>query len=302
MPFSPSSLQLALAKYAYVEPEDDEDEPEYPEPCQPLPSAYAPTFGARLLLATVVLLHALLWLMQHWSVDVLAFVKFRPAGLAEATHAKVSPIKHQGKRSMVPLARTRDGDVSFVFQKHKYLCRGGEATFNKVTCPADRPLRDYLAGRGLASTEVQARTALYGPNKFVIQLPTFKDLYIEGLLSPFTTFQFFCILLWCLDEYWQYSVFTLFMMLMFEGTVVMSRRKNIQTLSGMNNAPAAVPALRDGAWRDVGADELVPGDLVSITRGKGGEVPIPCDCLLLRGSAVVNEATLTGAELAFLLT
>jgi len=38
-------------------------------------------------------------------------------------------------------------------------------------------------------------------------------------------------------RYWQYSLFTLFMMLVFEGTVVMSRRKNLQTLRGMNNAP-----------------------------------------------------------------
>ena len=123
--------------------------------------------------------------------------------------------------------------------------------------------------------------------------------------------QFFCILLWCLDDYWQYSVFTLFMMLVFEGTVVMSRRKNIQTLSGMNNETRNIKArfgsfsdgiefilcpqvFRDKTWASINAEDLVPGDIISVVRTSAVDEVVPCDCLLLRGSAIVNEATLTG--------
>lgn len=77
----------------------------------------------------------------------------------------------------------------------------------------------------------------------------------------------------------------------------MARRKNLQTLRGMNNAPRNLPVLRDGAWQTMSAESLLPGDIVSITRGPGvqaGDDVVPCDCLLIKGAAVVNEATLTG--------
>lgn len=43
----------------------------------------------------------------------------------------------------------------------------------------------------------------FGKNKFEISLPAFMDLYKQQLVSPFTVFQLFCVILWCLDSYWQ---------------------------------------------------------------------------------------------------
>src|SRR3546814_19901754 len=50
-----------------------------------------------------------------------------------------------------------------------------------------------------------------------------------------SVFQIFCVIFWLLDEYWQYSLFTLFMICTFEATVVFSRIKNLSTLKGMGN-------------------------------------------------------------------
>ena len=75
----------------------------------------------------------------------------------------------------------------------------------------------------------------FGNNLFNVKQPDFVSLYKKQLLSPLCVFQLFSVLLWCLDEYWQYSLFTLGMILVFEGTVVFQRLKSLNALKGMGN-------------------------------------------------------------------
>ena len=95
------------------------------------------------------------------------------------------------------------------------------------------------------------------------------------------------------DEYWYYSLFTLFMLVVFESTVVWQRQRTLNEFRGMSIKPYSIWVYRAQKWVEIQSDTLLPGDLVSVGRTKddGG---VACDMILVEGAAIVNEAMLSG--------
>ena len=323
-----------------------------------VPSRYSTAFTPTLILGIIVTLHALVLLMQHWSVGFNVWINYKeisaekseipesmmeldveadeqrmaaykkdPAKKLEGpdrsiknppsylpTHARISPAK--GKDVLVPIEYFPTLGMTFEYHRRRFIYDSDNGIWTKVRCRTDFPLDFLESWTGFGSDHhLISGQIRYGTNMFSVKQPTFSELYKAQLLSPFTVFQLFCVILWMLDDYWQYSAFTLFMILMFEATVVFSRIKSLSALRGMGNVPRPVWVHRSGGWKQVETTDLLPGDIMSLTRVKphfakntdekgkkaavkkvednGGDV-IPADLLLLRGSTVVNEASLTG--------
>lgn len=124
-------------------------------------------------------------------------------------------------------------------------------------------------------------------------MPTFTELWKEHAVAPFFIFQMFCVGLWLLDDYWYYSLFTLVMLVGFESTVVWQRQRTLNEFRGMSIQPYSLWVYRQKKWELNSSDKLLPGDLVSVDRTKE-DSGVACDMLLVEGTAIINEAMLSG--------
>jgi cation-transporting ATPase 13A1 len=253
-------------------------------------------------MASIFTFQALFWLMTKWNVNLKsAFTTTPAADVRSAKLIKVQPIANAGAAEICKLVRDNVGgkpNLSFLFQKRRFLYDAEKGSFAPLTYPLDaepKPqLKDFQQTQGLASpAEIERLQQHYGDNSFDIPVPSFSELFQEHAVAPFFVFQIFCVGLWMLDEYWYYSLFTLFMLVMFESTVVWQRQRTLTEFRGMSIKPYDILVYRQKKWQEILSDKLLPGDVVSAGRTKE-DSGVACDMLLLEGSAIVNEAMLSG--------
>lgn len=266
------------------------------------------SFAAMFIIPFVIASHLALLLSTYWNMNIQSAIKYHTLPihqLNQATHIKVIPVANSGIPAITSILhdKSKQHTYYFEYQKIKYFWNANDDTnvnthtggyFSPAILPLQYPLSHYINWSGFDSLDSQISTSVkYGENYFDVPLPEFMDLFYEHAMAPFFVFQVFCVLLWCLDEYWYYSMLTLLLLVAFEGTLVKRRQKNLEDLRAMRQKPYVCYVYRQSQWIQMSTDHIYPNDVISLT-ASSKQLVCPADILLLSGNTVVNEALLTG--------
>ncbi|MES1916724.1 MAG: hypothetical protein MHM6MM_008519, partial [Cercozoa sp. M6MM] len=266
--------------------------------------------------ALSIFTHAVAHLSTHWSKEWCMYLCYRQCDLSKATSVYVVPPAHSGSDDIVALRRRRR-QLEFTFQMQRFV-QTEDGSFEEA-----KPLHDNVhvgelkQMHGLSSDEARRRLQQVGHNSLDFPLPTFVELFQEHAVAPFFVFQVACVFLWMFDDMLMYSLFTLLMLVMFESAMVWRRRSNMRQVRDMRSTPVQVWVHRDRRWHKQDSGSLVPGDIVLLQSSMApssistdtadndtadntadtstdNNALCPCDCVILHGQVVLNEALLTG--------
>ncbi|CAA20137.1 Cation-transporting ATPase [Schizosaccharomyces pombe] len=246
-------------------------------------------------------IHALFWLAGEWNTKVYCLMTCRKTDKVEqATHILVTPSKIGESSSVEPITKlvlpdSQTIQYSFSFQRKRFIYEPEKGCFANITFPMDEPSTIGTLKKSTGLTNIQSEIFLYryGKNCFDIPIPTFGTLFKEHAVAPFFVFQIFCCVLWCLDDYWYFSLFSMFMIIALECSVVWQRQRTLTEFRTMSIKPYEIQVYRNKHWFPISTEDLLPNDVVSVLHNKE-DSGLPCDLLLLSGSCVVNEAMLSG--------
>ncbi|POM82976.1 putative integral membrane protein [Cryptosporidium meleagridis] len=250
------------------------------------------------------------------QIDAIDYLKYKP----EIEKILLKNIHKSDHSNSLPNSSNINWVKFINYDKKTFVYNKTKETFIKANYPIDLPIKSYfdqlIHKGGLNMNQILLHNNLYGINNYEIPKEKFLDLFIEQIISPFFLFQIFCVLLWILDEYWQMSLFTLFMLCTLEAQMVFRRLKESDELRNMRRPSCFILVYREYTWKYINTDHLLPGDIIAISstissnslknknfnenssnNNNQDEEAVsiaPCDFVLLSGSITVNEAMLTG--------
>lgn len=184
----------------------------------------------------------------------------------------------------------------FTYRKIKYIWYAKEGEWlspaeldsNAPFCLFKNNTNDI---RGLSEQEVMSRRIVYGTNTLLLDLTPIFIILFKEVLGAFYLFQVCSVTLWFIDNYAYYATVIVLITTFSAGMSVYSARVQEKRVRAMVGESVMVKLRRDGKDIEVDASQIVPNDILLLP---SHTFVLPCDCLLMNGTVIVNEAMLTG--------
>ena len=231
------------------------------------------------------------------------YIFYDKTQLKKATHVKITNkknkeiefIKLKKKRIALVPHKKKEFLIHFIYKYHLYHYSTSQKAFimvqNKLTNSiTQNPKTINFYKSGLKKSQITNSQECYGKN--LINVPNLKilTLFLEEILSPFTIYQFLCILLWNINGYAIYgNIILILTLLSIFASIYERKSQNLKTRK-MAFHEEPVFAKRNGIFQSISSLDLSIGDFVRINSGAF----LACDVLLVNGKCIVKEGMLTG--------
>lgn len=152
------------------------------------------------------------------------------------------------------------------------------------------------ADTGLSSDTCLKRRDQLGPNVIAFQMSSVFQLFQTEMRTGFYLYQFMMYQVWIWDGYLVVGCLLASVVLISAGINIWLARNGEQNIVNLCGFSVPMSFKRNGEWKTVPSADLVPGDIVKVEAGEVG-LTAPADLAMLRGSAVCDEAGLTGESM-----
>ena len=240
-----------------------------------------------------------------WSPDAVEVVSLYASPVVAAVRRlrnAVTPAWARGSFKTLPVATGAAGRRYFVFEGVRFVLGGGASAKNSIlrarytvaTTAADL----HKAADGLSTAAADERRELVGANTCPFRPATFRELLVDEFFTLFHVYQLVQYVLMFWFSYLFVAAIMSMAVLISAGVSMLLVSRAQRAVERVANHTSRVRVRRDGAWTDADSGDVVPGDVVRL--GPGDRVP--CDVVLVGGTCVVDESSLTGESLPCIKT
>ncbi|KAG2204786.1 hypothetical protein INT47_004061 [Mucor saturninus] len=179
----------------------------------------------------------------------------------------------------------------FEYQCMRYIYNTEKARFEPYEFDLGSTNRQIQAwSKGVTTQEAVSRAAMLGANIIKVNVPTIFMAVIEEFTSFLYLYQMMCMWVWYYFQYYKLGLVQTCIILVAAFIRVFLRLRAETRIQNMAEHVTSVTVLRDGQWASVSSADLIPGDVFEVEENE----LVPCDAVILSGTVVVNESSLTG--------
>ncbi|KAF7723970.1 hypothetical protein EC973_001486 [Apophysomyces ossiformis] len=197
--------------------------------------------------------------------------------LARLRQTEQQAIKRLGMDIIIETCPVQDTEKLryFEYQCMRYVYNPNKVRFEPYEFDlgsTNNRLRSWT--NGLDTNEAIRRQCLLGPNLIHVKVPSIPMAIVQDYF-----------------QYFQMGLVQTCIILLAAFIRVILRLKAERRIKAMAEHETKVSVLRDGEWKqDLSSADLVPGDVFEVEE----QTLVPCDAVILSGTVVVNESSLTG--------